>query len=438
MNELTINILCKQFGIDKDVIDFVNEKEKYILDKFEEIDKIKEYNQFKVINAMQECKLSSTDFNWTTGYGYGDLGRDKVEEIYARVFNTEDALVRPTIASGTHALTLTLSGILRPSDELIAITGAPYDTLQKVIGIKGNIPGNLMEFGIKYKEIPLVNNTIDVNNVLNNIGNRTKILLIQRSTGYSDRRALTVEEIETAVKAIRKENDEVIIMVDNCYGEFLEYKEPTDVGVDIMAGSLIKNPGGGIALAGGYIVGKRNLVQLIANRLTAPGLGKECGLSFGTTRSTLQGLFLAPHIVSEAVKGALLVAIVYKELGFNVVPDVDDKRSDIIQSIQLNSPERVVEFCRGIQAASAVDSFVVPEAWEMPGYEDKVVMAAGGFIEGSSIEISADGPIRDPYFVYYQGGLTYEHCKLGVLKSLNNLIEKKLIDITKTKNLKQD
>lgn len=438
MNELTINILCKHFGIDKDVIDFVNEKEKYILDKFEEIDKIKEYNQFKVINAMQECKLSSTDFNWTTGYGYGDLGRDKVEEIYARVFNTEDALVRPTIASGTHALTLTLSGILRPSDELIAITGAPYDTLQKVIGIKGNIPGNLMEFGIKYKEIPLVNNTIDVNNVLNNIGNRTKILLIQRSTGYSDRRALTVEEIETAVKAIRKENDEVIIMVDNCYGEFLEYKEPTDVGVDIMAGSLIKNPGGGIALAGGYIVGKRNLVQLIANRLTAPGLGKECGLSFGTTRSTLQGLFLAPHIVSEAVKGALLVAIVYKELGFNVVPDVDDKRSDIIQGIQLNSPERVVEFCRGIQAASAVDSFVVPEAWEMPGYEDKVVMAAGGFIEGSSIELSADGPIRDPYFVYYQGGLTYEHCKLGVLKSLNNLIEKKLIDITKTKNLKQD
>lgn len=438
MNELTINILCKQFGIDKDVIDFVNEKEKYILDKFEEIDKIKEYNQFKVINAMQECKLSSTDFNWTTGYGYGDLGRDKVEEIYARVFNTEDALVRPTIASGTHALTLTLSGILRPSDELIAITGAPYDTLQKVIGIKGNIPGNLMEFGIKYKEIPLVNNTIDVNNVLNNIGNRTKILLIQRSTGYSDRRALTVEEIETAVKAIRKENDEVIIMVDNCYGEFLEYKEPTDVGVDIMAGSLIKNPGGGIALAGGYIVGKRNLVQLIANRLTAPGLGKECGLSFGTTRSTLQGLFLAPHIVSEAVKGALLVAIVYKELGFNVVPDVDDKRSDIIQGIQLNSAERVVEFCRGIQAASAVDSFVVPEAWEMPGYEDKVVMAAGGFIEGSSIELSADGPIRDPYFVYYQGGLTYEHCKLGVLKSLNNLIEKKLIDITKTKNLKQD
>ena len=433
MDKLTINILCKQFGIDESIIDYVNEKEKYILDKFKEIDKIKEYNQYKVIYAMQECRLTSTDFNWTTGYGYGDMGREKVEEIYAKVFNTEDALVRPTIASGTHALALTLSGILRPSDELIAITGAPYDTLQKVIGVKGDMPGNLMEFGIKYKEIPLVNNSIDVDRVLNSISNNTKILLIQRSTGYSDRRALTIEEIETAVKAIKAVNDEVIIMVDNCYGEFLENREPTDVGVDIMAGSLIKNPGGGIALSGGYIVGKSNLVQLIANRLTSPGLGKECGLTFGTTRSTLQGLFLAPHIVSEAVKGALLVAVVYKELGFNVVPDLDDKRSDIIQGVQLNSPERVVEFCRGIQAASAVDSFIVPEAWEMPGYEDKVVMAAGGFIDGSSIELSADGPIREPYFVYYQGGLTYEHCKLGVLKSLNNLIENNLIDINKIK-----
>ena len=433
MDKLTINILCKQFGIDESIIDYVNEKEKYILDKFKEIDKIQEYNQYKVIHAMQECRLTSTDFNWTTGYGYGDMGREKVEEIYAKVFNTEDALVRPTIASGTHALALTLSGILRPSDELIAITGALYDTLQKVIGVKGDMPGNLMEFGIKYKEIPLVNNSIDVDRVLNSISNNTKILLIQRSTGYSDRRALTIEEIETAVKAIKAVNDEVIIMVDNCYGEFLENREPTDVGVDIMAGSLIKNPGGGIALSGGYIVGKSNLVQLIANRLTSPGLGKECGLTFGTTRSTLQGLFLAPHIVSEAVKGALLVAVVYKELGFNVVPDLDDKRSDIIQGVQLNSPERVVEFCRGIQAASAVDSFIVPEAWEMPGYEDKVVMAAGGFIDGSSIELSADGPIREPYFVYYQGGLTYEHCKLGVLKSLNNLIENNLIDINKIK-----
>lgn len=428
MNELTINKLCQQFNLDKEIIEFINKKEKLILDKFNAVNEIKEYNQYKVINAMQKCRLSSTDFNWTTGYGYGDIGRDKVEQIYAHVFNTEDALVRPAIASGTHAITLTLSGLLRPGDELMAISGAPYDTLQKVIGVKGGMPGTLMDYGIIYKEIPLKGNLINIEEVIKNISKDTKILMIQRSTGYSDRRALTIEEIENAIKAIRTYKKDVIIMVDNCYGEFLEFKEPTDVGADIMAGSLIKNPGGGIALSGGYVVGKSNLVEQIANRLTAPGLGKECGLTFGTTRSTLQGLFLAPHIVSEAVKGALLVAIVYKELGFNVVPDVDDLRSDIIQGVQLNSPERIIEFCRGIQAASAVDSYVVPEAWDMPGYEDKVIMAAGGFIEGSSIELSADGPIREPYFAYYQGGLTYEHCKLGVMKSLNNLYSRKLID----------
>ncbi|MBU5254826.1 aminotransferase class I/II-fold pyridoxal phosphate-dependent enzyme [Tissierella praeacuta] len=428
MNELTINKLCQQFNLDKEIIEFINKKEKLILDKFNAVNEIKEYNQYKVINAMQKCRLSSTDFNWTTGYGYGDIGRDKVEQIYAHVFNTEDALVRPAIASGTHAITLTLSGLLRPGDELMAISGAPYDTLQKVIGVKGGMPGTLMDYGIIYKEIPLKGNLINIEEVIKNISKDTKILMIQRSTGYSDRRALTIEEIENAIKAIRIYNKDVIIMVDNCYGEFLEFKEPTDVGADIMAGSLIKNPGGGIALSGGYVVGKSNLVEQIANRLTAPGLGKECGLTFGTTRSTLQGLFLAPHIVSEAVKGALLVAIVYKELGFNVIPDVDDLRSDIIQGVQLNSPERIIEFCRGIQAASAVDSYVVPEAWDMPGYEDKVIMAAGGFIEGSSIELSADGPIREPYFAYYQGGLTYEHCKLGVMKSLNNLYSRKLID----------
>ncbi|WP_313756500.1 methionine gamma-lyase family protein [Tissierella sp.] len=428
MNELTINKLCQQFDLDKEIIEFINKKENLILDKFDGVNEIKEYNQYKVINAMQKCRLSSTDFNWTTGYGYGDIGRDKVEQIYAHVFNTEDALVRPAIASGTHAITLTLSGLLRPGDELIAITGAPYDTLQKVIGSKGSMSGTLMDYGVIYKEIPLKGNLINIEEVIKNISKDTKILMIQRSTGYSDRRALTIEEIENAIKVIRKYNKGLIIMVDNCYGEFLEFKEPTDVGADIMAGSLIKNPGGGIALSGGYVVGKSNLVEQIANRLTAPGLGKECGLTFGTTRSTLQGLFLAPHIVSEAVKGALLVAIVYKELGFNVVPDVDDLRSDIIQGVQLNNPERIIEFCRGIQAASAVDSYVVPEAWDMPGYEDKVIMAAGGFIEGSSIELSADGPIREPYFAYYQGGLTYEHCKLGVMKSLSNLYRTKLID----------
>lgn len=429
MEKCTENILCKQFGIEKEIIDYVNEKEKLILNKKDEIDKIREFNQYKVLSAMQETRLSSTDFNWTTGYGYGDIGRDKVEEIYSLVFNTEDALVRPTIASGTHALSLTLSGILRPGDELIYITGAPYDTLQQVIGSKGDIDGTLMEYGIKYNEVPLIGNKIDIKNVLKKISQDTKVVAIQRSTGYSDRRALTIEEIEEAISAIKEFNNEIIIMVDNCYGEFVDFMEPTDVGADIMAGSLIKNPGGGIALSGGYIVGKRKLVEKIANRSTAPGLGKDAGLTFGTTRTTLQGLFLAPHIVSEAVKGALLVAAVYKSLGFDIVPELDDKRSDIIQGVKLLNKERVSEFCKGIQAASAVDSYVMPEAWDMPGYEDKVIMAAGGFIEGSSIELSADGPMREPYYAYYQGGLTYDHCKLGIYKSLNNLYIKKLIDL---------
>lgn len=428
MNKLTVNMLCKRFDINRKVIEFVNNKEKLILNKFDRINEIKEFNQYKVINAMQESKLNSTDFSWTTGYGYGDDGRDKVEEIYSKVFNTEDALVRPTIASGTHALTLTLSGILRPGDELISITGAPYDTLQQVIGVKGNMVGTLMEYGIKYKEIPLIEGKINIEESIKAIGDNTKMILIQRSTGYSDRKAFTIEEIESAVELIKEKNNDLIIMVDNCYGEFLELKEPTDVGVDIMAGSLIKNPGGGIALSGGYIVGKRHLVELVANRATAPGLGKDCGLTFGTTRGTLQGFFLAPHIVSEAVKGALLVAAIYSELGFNIVPAIDDDRSDIIQAIEFNSRERVLEFCKGIQEASAVDSYFTPEAWEMPGYEDKVIMAAGGFIEGSSIELSADGPMREPYYAYFQGGLTYEHCKLGVLKSLDNLYKSNLID----------
>jgi len=432
MQKSTIDILCSQFNIDIDIIEYVNAKEKEILHRFNEIDEIMEFNQYKVLKAMQSHRLSSTDFYWTTGYGYGDIGRDKVESIYASVFNTEDALVRPTITSGTHALSLVLSGLLRPGDELICIAGAPYDTLQKVIGITGNDKnGTLIDYGITYKEVPLKNNKIDTEEVKKAITSKTKIVEIQRSTGYSDRRALTMDEIKEAIISIKSFNDEVIIMVDNCYGEFLEMIEPTEVGADIMAGSLIKNPGGGLALSGGYVVGKRELVEQVANRLTAPGLGKDVGLTFGTSRTTMQGLYLAPHIVSEAVKGALLVAKVYNDLGFNVVPTVEDKRSDIIQGVEFLIPERVVEFCKGIQSACAVDSYVIPEAWDMPGYEDKVIMAAGGFIEGSSIELSADGPMREPYYAYYQGGLTYEHAKLGVLKSLSNLHNKNLIDIPK-------
>lgn len=429
MNELTINILCKQFGIDEKVIKYVDKMQEKVVSKFDKIDETKEFNQFKVLSAMQNAKLSSTDFYWTTGYGYDDIGREKVEEIYANVFHTEDALVRPTIASGTHAITLTLSGLLKTGDEILSITGAPYDTLQKVIGIKGNVKGSFKEYGIKYNEVPLKNNNeIDIENVIKSISKNTKIILIQRSTGYSDRKAITIDEMKKAIDRIKNYNKDIIIMVDNCYGEFVENYEPTDVGADIIAGSLIKNPGAGIALSGGYVVGKKQLIELVSFRHTAPGLGKEIGLSYGTTRSTLQGLFLAPHVVSEALKGSLLLAAVYKDLGFKVIPDVDDKRSDIIQGIEFKTPNRVIEFCKGIQSASAVDSYVNPIPWEMPGYEDKIIMAAGGFIQGSSIELSADAPMREPFIAYYQGGLTYEHCKIGIMKSLNNLYINNLID----------
>lgn len=430
MDKDTVNILCKQFGICNEVIDYVSSKEKILKDKyFSNIEITKEHNQYKIIHAMQKARLNATHFNWTTGYGYDDVGREKVEEIYSYVFGTEDALVRPTIVSGTHAITLTLSGILRPGDELLSVTGSPYDTLQKVIGVKGNEKGTFIEYGIKYKEISLdCDGKIDINKALASISDNTKVILIQRSTGYSDRKALTVDEIRVAIKSIKSFNKNLIIMVDNCYGEFIETLEPTNVGADIVAGSLIKNPGGGMSLSGGYVVGREDLIELVANRSTAPGIGKECGLTFGTTRNTLQGLFLAPMIVGEALKGALLTALVYKDLGFRIVPDINDKRSDIIQGIEFQSREKAIKFCQGIQSASPVDSYVTPEPWEMPGYEDEVIMAAGAFVQGSSIELSADGPMRDPYFSYYQGGLTYSHCKLGVMMSLNNLYKNNLIE----------
>ncbi len=431
MNNDTINILCKQFDIEKEVIEFVNENEIEIRENFfSDIDSVKEYNQYKVIDAMQAARLNSTHFGWTTGYGYDDVGRDKVEEVYSHIFNTEDALVRPTIVSGTHAITLCLSALLRPNDQLLYITGTPYDTLKKVIGLEGGSDGTLMDYGVKYNEVALNDkNDIDIDAVLEAITEDTKVVAIQRSTGYSDRIALTVSQIGIAIAKIREVNKEVIVFIDNCYGEFVETLEPSDVGADIMAGSLIKNPGGGLALTGGYIVGKKNLVALVANRSTAPGIGKDCGLTFGVTRTVLQGLFLAPHIVSEALKGALLTAFIYKKLGFRVLPDVNDKRSDIIQGIEFKSKEKMITFCQGIQSASPIDSQFTPIPSEMPGYEDEVIMAAGAFIQGSSIEMSADGPIREPFFAYYQGGLTYEHCKLGIMKSLNNLYIKNLVTL---------
>ncbi|WDV48228.1 methionine gamma-lyase family protein [Clostridiaceae bacterium M8S5] len=426
---LTRKILCKQFGIDPAIIDFVLHVETTLNKKFEKINNIKEYNQLKVIDAFQRANLAATHFNWTTGYGYDDEGRDKVEEIYANVFNTEDALVRANIASGTHALALTLGGILRPNDEMLSITGLPYDTMQKVIGIKGDMKGSLKEYNISYNQVDLIdNNKIDIDTVMSNIKNNTKLILIQRSTGYSDRKAIEIEDMKNAISNIKKEHKDIVIMVDNCYGEFVEMIEPTDIGADIIAGSLIKNPGGGLALAGGYIVGKKNLIESIANRLTAPGIGKDCGLTYGTSRLTLQGLFLAPHIVSEALKGSILAAGVFDLLDFEVLPTIDDNRSDIIQAIKFNNPDKVIKFCQGIQAASPVDSFVMPLPWDMPGYSEPVIMAAGAFIQGSSIELSADAPMREPYFVYLQGGLTYEHCKLGIMKGLDNLLKNDLID----------
>ena len=421
---LTENKLCKQFGISEAVYNYVTKIEKEIKkNHFEKIDKIRELNQYKVIHAMQENKLDYTNFYWNTGYGYGDVGREKVEKIYASVFKTEDALVRPSIASGTHALYLTLSGILQHGDEVISISGRPYDTLLTVLGVQGKEPNNLGEAGIIYKEIPLYKNDIDWESAIKEVSMKTKLLMIQRSTGYSFRPALTIEKIKNAIERIRQVYPNIYIMVDNCYGEFVDEMEPSDVGADVVVGSLIKNPGGGVALSGGYVVGKKVLIDRIANRLTAPGVGKEIGLTFGTTRNTLQGLFFAPHIVSESLKGALLFGGVYSSLGFEITPTVEEDRSDIIQAIKFNDKNMVIKICEAVQAASPVDGYVSPIPWDMPGYTNQVIMASGAFVSGSSIELSADAPMRPPYIAYIQGGLFYDHVKLGVMLSLEKMME---------------
>ncbi len=416
--------LCKPFGISDKVYSYVIEIEKEIKkNHFEKIERIREYNQYKVIHAMQEHRLDYTHFYWNTGYGYDDAGREKVEKIYASVFNTEDALVRPSIASGTHALYLTLSGILQHGDEVISISGRPYDTMLTVLGEEGNEPNNLREAGIVYKEIALYNNDIDWESTIKEISMKTKLLIIQRSTGYSFRPALTIEKMRAAIEKIRRLYPNIYIMADNCYGEFVHELEPSDIGADVLVGSLIKNPGGGIALSGGYIAGKKEIIDRIANRLTAPGLGKEIGLTFGTTRNTLQGLFFAPHIVSEAVKGALLFGAVYKSLGFEITPGLDEDRSDIIQAIKFDNKDMVIKICEAVQAASPVDGHVSPIPWDMPGYTNQVIMASGAFVSGSSIELSADAPIRPPYIAYIQGGLFYDHVKLAVMLSLEYMME---------------
>ena len=414
----TSELLKEYYGLDDETFELSNEVMEDIKEQFDKIKEIREYNQYKVLRAMQRANLSDNHFNWTTGYGYNDIGREKIEEIYADVFGAEDALVRPIIVNGTHALSLCIQGIVRPGDEILSITEKPYDTLQGVIGIREE-KGSLKEFGVTYQDVDfLPDGNIDLKGVKKKINERTKLVMIQRSKGYSWRKSLSIEDIKEAIDVVKSVNKDLIVMVDNCYGEFLDTKEPTEVGADIMAGSLIKNPGGGLALTGGYIAGRKDLVEMISYRLTTPGIGKECGLTFGTTRNVLQGFFMAPYITSQAVMGAIYCARMFEKLGYEVLPKYNDLRSDIIQVVRLKNAEEVIAFCQGVQAAAPVDSYVKPEPWAMPGYEDEVIMAAGAFIQGSSIELSADAPIRPPYNVYFQGGLTFDHSKMGTLKAV--------------------
>ena len=398
--------------------------EKELKPIYENVEKICETNSEKVLEAFQECNLSEMHLNTSTGYGIGEPGRDKIEEIYAKIFKTEDALVRMQLISGTHALAITLSALLRPGDTMISITGAPYDTLQTIIGIsKEESKSSLKTYGIKYEQIELVENDFDIEAIKERLAKQdVKLVEIQRSRGYSTRKSLSVEKIERAIKAIREVNKDVIIMVDNCYGEFVEEKEPTEVGADIAVGSLMKNLGAGIATSGAYIVGKSNLIELCAERLTAPGVGKEIGPSFGQNALILKGLFFAPSVVASTVKTMIFASKMLEELGFDVEPKYNEQRTDIVQTIKLGTAEKLIKFCQGIQKGSPIDSNVTPEPSDMAGYDDKVIMAAGTFTQGSTIELSCDGPIREPYMAYMQGGLTYEYGKLGILRAISEML----------------
>ena len=421
--------MYEQLGISEKVLKFARETEAALKERFEEIDEVAEYNQLKVIKAMQEARVSDIHFAGTTGYGYNDLGRDTLEEVYARAFHGEDALVRPQLISGTHALTVALSGNLRPGDEILSPVGKPYDTLEEVIGIRDSV-GSLKEFGITYSQVDLLpDGGFDFEGIRKAINERTKLVEIQRSKGYATRPTLSVARIGELISFIKSIKPDVICMVDNCYGEFVETLEPTAVGADMIVGSLIKNPGGGLAPIGGYIVGRKDCIERAAYRLTAPGLGKEVGASLGVSQSLYQGLFLAPTVVAGALKGAVFAANLYEKLGFGVVPNGSESRHDIIQAITFGTPEGVIRFCEGIQAAAPVDSFVTPEPWAMPGYDSDVIMAAGAFIQGASIELSADAPIKPPYAVYFQGGLTWYHAKLGILMSLQKLCDAGIINL---------
>ena len=424
---MEIENMYQSMGISKEVYDFGNEILAGLKERFDAIDEVAEYNQMKVLNAMQECKVSDIHFAATTGYGYNDLGRDTLEEVYAKVFHTEDAIVRPQLVSGTHALAVALSSQLRPGDELLSPVGKPYDTLEEVIGIRESV-GSLAEYGVVYRQVDLLEDgSFDWENIRKAINEKTKMVTIQRSKGYQTRPTLSVARIGELIKFVKEIKPDVICMVDNCYGEFVETIEPTDVGADMCVGSLIKNPGGGLAPIGGYIVGTKECIERAAARLTSPGLGKEVGASLGVISSFYQGFFLAPTVTAGALKGAIFAANVYEKLGYGVVPNGTESRHDIIQAVTFGTPEGVIEFCKGIQAAAPVDSYVVPEPWAMPGYDSDVIMAAGAFVQGSSIELSADAPIKPPYAVYFQGGLTWNHAKFGILMSLQKLVEAKIV-----------
>ncbi len=422
MNDLTVKFLCEQYNIDPDIAQRVNKAEAELTERFRQIDDIAEFNQYKILKAFHEAGLSSTTFNWESGYGLSDNAKDKMDAIFARVFKAEAAIVRPTIACGTHALASVYFGLLRPGDELIYCTGTPYDTMKTVIGLENNQPGNLLEFGIKYKQVDLLlDNSIDISGTKNAITDKTKIVVLQRSTGYSFRRAFHTDQIREWVEACKSVKPDVICMVDNCYGEFTDYSDPIECGADVCAGSLIKGVGGGYALSGGYIAGKQFIIDAVANRLTAPGLGGEYGLTFGQNRDILRGLFVAPNVIRSAIKGAVLCAKVFSDLGYEVCPAPDDRRADIVEAVKLGSKEAVEAFCKAVQAAAPVDAYAVPEGGDMPGYADKIIMASGSFVQGSTIELSADAPLRDPYIVYFQGGLTYEHSKFGIINALQYL-----------------
>jgi cystathionine beta-lyase family protein involved in aluminum resistance len=421
--------MYEQMGISRRVLEFAGEIEEQLKERFAAIDETAEYNQCKVLAAMQKHRVSEAHFAASTGYGYNDIGRDTLEEIYASVFHTESALVRPQIVCGTQALALALASNLLPGDELFSPVGKPYDTLEEVIGIRDSI-GSLKEYGVSYRQTDLLpDGSFDWEGIRRNIRANTKLVTIQRSKGYASRPTLSVARIGELIAFVKSIKPDVICMVDNCYGEFVERIEPSDVGADMVVGSLIKNPGGGLAPCGGYIAGRNDCIERAARRLTSPGLGKEVGASLGLNSSLYQGFFLAPTVTAGALKGAIYAANLYEKLGFPVIPNSTESRHDIIQAVELGSPERLIAFCAGIQAAAPVDSFVTPEPWDMPGYDSKVIMAAGAFVQGSSIELSADGPLKPPYTVFFQGGLTWYHAKYGILMSLQKLYESKQIEL---------